>query len=229
MRYIKKYKIFESSDKDLEVLFGSLNDSEFQYTVKNNVVSIIKKRMSGMTVLKSIFNEDDRYEINSIINQVLVSGYELDGEIEYQQKKGSVLSNPVTGKTVLTGEVTDIDIKSFMDQAQDNTEFLIKTKGLLSYKIPRKSGHSIGYNDKPFDTQMLIDNANDSESRVMGSGTRKVTLFKRGEDTTHYCFLYKRKGGYSEYGRFTIEYLLIPKEEVDILVPSIFKVKLKLI
>lgn len=229
MKYIKGYKLFESSD-DIKILFSSINDSEFDLDVKNNVVSITKKRSSGRNVLKSIFTEDDRYEVNSIIEQVLSIGdYELDGEIEYQQKKGSILSNPTTGKTILTGKVTDIDIKSFMsDNSLDQTEFIINTNGLSSYKIPR-SNYSVGENDKPFTTQMLVDNAKENdESRILGNSMRKMTLFKRG-DSDYHCFLYKRKGGYSEYGRYTIEYILIHKDEVsDIITPSIYKVKIKL-
>ena len=64
MKFLNSYKLFESNDDDIRLLFSSINDDEFKLDVKNNVVSITKKRTSGMTVLKSIFDEDDRHEID---------------------------------------------------------------------------------------------------------------------------------------------------------------------
>jgi len=235
MKFLNSYKLFESNDDDIRLLFSSINDDEFKLDVRNNVVSITKKRTSGMTVLKSIFDEDDRHEINSIIDQVLSIGdYVLDGEIEYQQKMSSVLTNPTSGKTVLTGKVTDIDMKSFMSEhALDQTEFLIKTKGLPSFRwsITQKE---MTRNEKT-NTPILVNTK--QSFRELGGGTRKMTLLERDNTTDYYSFFYKRKGDYSrlgtfisEYDRYSIEYVLILKSEVnnDLIKPSIYKVKLKL-
>ena len=44
MKYIKGYKLFESSD-DIKILFSSINDSEFDLDVKNNVVVLLRSEV----------------------------------------------------------------------------------------------------------------------------------------------------------------------------------------
>ena len=243
MRYLTSYKLFENisdNEEDIKFLLSSLNDEDFKVDVKSKKafldngdidkvieVSITKRRKSGRLVLKTIFDKEDRLEINALINQVLSTGdYHLHGDIEYQQKKSSLLSNPTTGHTVLTGEVEDIDINQLIKNVPSHVEFLVKGGKLPYYKVPEKRDFST--------TKWFVDIVESGQNKPINypklSGLRKMTFFERDNDTDYYMFMYQRKGGYSSLGRFSLEYVLIPKDKVDdYVIPSIYKVKFCLV
>jgi hypothetical protein len=245
MKHLKPYKIFEDiSDniEDVKVLLSTLNDEEFNVDVKSKKafldsgaiskvleVSITKKRKSGRLVLKSIFDKEDRLEINTLINQVLSIGdYQLHGDIEYQQKKSSLSysGTPSTGKTVLKGEVEDIDINELMKNIPSHVEFLVKGRNLPYYRVPEKRDFST--------TKWFVDIVESGENKPVNypklSGLRKMTFFERDNDTDYYMFIYQRVGGRTSFGRYSFEYVLIPKEKVEeYVIPSIFKVKFYLV